>query len=50
MDELKKMERDGDISEDEHKLWADEIQQLTDRHIESINHLLDHKEKDILTV
>ena len=50
MDELKKMERDSQISEDEHKLWADEIQRLTDRHIEGINDLLDHKEKDILTV
>ncbi len=50
MDELKKMERDSQISEDEHKLWADEIQRLTDSHIEGINDLLDHKEKDILTV
>lgn len=50
MDELKKMERDSQISEDEHKLWADEIQRLTDGHIEGINDLLDHKEKDILTV
>jgi ribosome recycling factor len=50
MDELKKMERDGGVSEDELKLRADEVQRLTDRQIEGINHLLDQKEKDILTV
>lgn len=50
MDMLKKMERDGDISQDEHKHWADEVQKLTDRHIEAINQLLEHKEKDILQV
>jgi ribosome recycling factor len=50
MDELKKMERDGGVSEDELKLRADEVQRLTDRQIEGINHLLDQTEKDILTV
>lgn len=50
MDTLKKMEREGDISQDEHKHWADEVQKLTDRHIEAINQLLEHKEKDILQV
>jgi ribosome recycling factor len=50
MDHLKKMEKDGDISQDEHKQWSDEVQKLTDKHIEAINQLLDHKEKDILQV
>ncbi len=50
MDHLKKMEKDGEISEDEHKLWSEEIQGLTDRHVETINELLATKEKDILTV
>ena len=50
MDQLKRMEKDGDISQDEHKQWSDEVQKLTDRHIEAINQLLDHKEKDILQV
>ena len=50
MDQLKKMEKDGDISQDEHKHWSDEVQKLTDRHIESVNQILDHKEKDILQV
>jgi ribosome recycling factor len=50
MDALKKMEKDGDLSQDEHKLWADEIQDLTDKHIASVNDLVASKEKDILTV
>ncbi|SNB68007.1 ribosome recycling factor [Arboricoccus pini] len=50
MDALKKMEKDGDLSQDEHKLWADEIQGLTDKTIGGINELAAGKEKDILTV
>jgi ribosome recycling factor len=50
MEHLKKMERDGDLSQDEHGLWADEIQAMTDRHIQMINDLVAQKEKDILTV
>jgi ribosome recycling factor len=50
MDELKRMERDGDLSQDDHKLYADEVQAMTDRHIQTINDLLQSKEKDILTV
>ena len=50
MDQLKKMEKDGDISQDEHKHWSDEVQKLTDRHIEAINQLTEQKEKDILQV
>jgi ribosome recycling factor len=50
MDHLKRMERDGDLSQDEHGLWADEIQAMTDRHIAVVNELVALKEKDILTV
>lgn len=50
MDHLKRLEKDGDISQDEHKHWSDEVQKLTYRHIESVNELLGHKEKDILQV
>jgi ribosome recycling factor len=50
MDHLKRLEKDGDISQDEHKHWSDEVQKLTDRHVESVNQLLEHKEKDILQV
>ena len=50
MDSLKKLERDGHVSTDDVDLWSDEIQSLTDKHIQAINHLLEAKEKDITTV
>lgn len=50
MDQLKRMEKDGEISQDDHHLWGEEIQSLTDKRIEIINDLLANKEKDILTV
>ncbi len=50
MDQLKRLEKEGEISQDEHRHLADEIQKLTDRHIAAINQLLEQKEKDILTV
>lgn len=50
MDGLKRMERDGHVSTDDVQLWSDEIQSLTDTHIQTINHLLEAKEKDITTV
>lgn len=50
MEHLKRLERDTHLSADEADLWSGEIQQLTDRHIKSINELLETKEKDILTV
>ncbi len=50
MDQLKRLEKDGDISQDEHKHWSDEVQKLTDKHVEAVNQLLDQKEKDILQV
>ena len=50
MDALKKAEKDGDISQDEHKRDADKIQTLTDEFVKKIDELLVAKEKDIMTV
>jgi ribosome recycling factor len=50
MDELKRMERDHEMSQDDHHLWADEIQQLTDDHIKAIDEALEQKESEILQV
>ncbi|MEM7444577.1 MAG: ribosome recycling factor [Pseudomonadota bacterium] len=50
MDRLKKMEKDGDISQDDHKLYADEIQQLTDQTIKKIDDALASKESEIMQV
>jgi ribosome recycling factor len=49
-DELKKMSKDGELSEDEEKKAIDEIQKLTDRYVETVNTLLEKKEKEILEV
>ncbi|MEO1091914.1 MAG: ribosome recycling factor [Pseudomonadota bacterium] len=50
MDELKRLERDAHLSQDDHKLYADEVQSMTDKYIGTINEILAAKEKDILTV
>jgi ribosome recycling factor len=50
MDGLKKAEKDGDISKDEHRDVADEVQKLTDSHIREIDKVLESKEKEIMQV
>ncbi|PCJ99750.1 MAG: ribosome recycling factor [Zetaproteobacteria bacterium] len=50
MDSVKKMEKDGDISEDDLKRLSDEIQKATDDIIKSVDSSLSDKEKDIMTV
>jgi len=49
-DELKKMQKDSEISEDESKRGMDEIQKLTDGYIEQINSILEGKEKEIMEI
>jgi len=50
MDTLKKLEKDGEISQDEHKSAADDIQKLTDEHIRQIDEALNLKEKEIMQI
>lgn len=50
MDALKRSEKDHEISEDEHKRLADEIQTLTDSHVRKVDELAAQKEKEILQV
>lgn len=50
MEMLKRMEKDHELSEDEHHLWHDEVQDLTDKHISEIDETLAHKEEEILQV
>lgn len=50
MDNLKKMEKDGEISQDEHKRFSDLIQSATDEFVGKIDEALANKEKDILKV
>lgn len=50
MDALKKQEKDGEIGEDEHRAWADDVQKLTDRFIARIDEALKAKEAEIMQV
>ena len=50
MDELKQMEKDSEISEDEQRRMSDEIQKLTDQKVKIVDERLAEKEKDIMTV
>jgi len=50
MDKLKRMERDGELSQDDHHLWGDEIQALTDKHIATIDEMLTAKQGEIMQV
>jgi len=50
MDTLKKLEKDGEIGQDEHRDEADRIQKMTDDFINEINTLLETKEAEIKQV
>lgn len=50
MDTLKKMEKDGHISEDEIKKHEKEVQAVTDETIKKIDDTTAHKEKEIMQV
>jgi ribosome recycling factor len=47
---LRKREKDGDISQDEHRKLEKEVQSLTDGHIKRIDDTLSQKDKEILQV
>jgi ribosome recycling factor len=47
MDQLKKLEKDGDLSKDEHHIWGEEIQELTDGFIKRIDASLTEKEAEV---
>ena len=50
MDHLKKAEKDGAISEDDHRAQSDRVQKMTDETISSIDSLLGEKEAEIMHV
>ncbi|MPM94609.1 Ribosome-recycling factor [bioreactor metagenome] len=50
MDELKKLQKSGAISEDELKDAESKIQKMTDSYIAQINSLTDEKEKEIMEI
>ncbi len=50
MDELKREEKDGEISEDAHREYSNEIQELTDTYVKKIDETLSNKEQEIMQV
>ena len=50
MDTTKKMEKDGDISQDDRHIYDEEIQTITDKSIDKIDELLSSKEVEIMQV
>ncbi len=50
MDELKKLHKDGNISEDEQKNQGEKVQQATDAHVGKIDEALAQREKEITQV
>ncbi|WP_240375341.1 ribosome recycling factor [Bacillus piscicola] len=49
-DDLKKMEKDGEITEDELRRHQEEVQKLTDKHISAIDKAAEEKEQEIMEV
>jgi ribosome recycling factor len=50
MERLKHMEKDGELSQDEHHRWAGQLQEMTDSHVSLIDEALAQKEAEILQV
>lgn len=49
-DEIKGLEKSGDVSEDESRRGLEQVQELTDKYIEIINKLLEQKETEMMEV
>lgn len=49
-EQLKKMEKDGDLTEDDLKVAEQQVQKLTDKYIEEIEKIRKHKEEEIMEV
>lgn len=49
-DTLKKMHKDGDLTEDELKSATEEVQKITDKYIKIVDELLEKKDKEVMEV
>lgn len=49
-DDLKKLQKDGEITEDELRGFSDDIQKATDKHTDQIDEITKKKEKEIMEV
>ncbi len=50
LDELKRLEKEGKISQDDGKKLTKEVQDMTDQYVNKLDDAFAHKEKDILQV
>ena len=50
MEEIKKLEKDGDIGKDDARKLSDEVQKLTDAHVAKIDEALAAKQEEIRQV
>ncbi len=50
IEEAKKEQKDGEMTEDELKHAEEEIQKLTDKAIEEIDKILENKEKEVMSI
>ncbi len=50
MDELKDLEKEKKISEDDNKHLSGEVQKLTDAYVSKIDESLQHKEKEVMEI
>ena len=50
MEQLKKLEKDGGLSQDEQDKFASQVQELTDAEVKQINEMLTAKEAEIMTI
>lgn len=50
VDSIKKLEKDGEVSEDESKSSQDDVQKMTDAKIKEIDEIVTKKEKEVMTV
>lgn len=49
-DQIKKMEKDHEISEDESRRLQTQVQEITDRYVKRVDEILQHKEAEIMEV
>ena len=49
-EEIRKMQKEGKISEDESERARAEVQKLTDEHINELDDLWERKEKEIMSI
>ncbi|MEJ2053183.1 MAG: ribosome recycling factor [Calditrichaceae bacterium] len=49
-DHLKKLQKDNELSEDELSVELDEIQKITDEHIQIVDEVMEGKEKEVMEI